>query len=337
MRIKVLSIVVNIITEGDVNLQLYNIRFSNSKSVINNKITKDFTAFFGSVNVTIVKNRCCFVWEGEANTFPIFTFQQDSGLPSLAVNLDGIFSSVLSSLWFIKDSSVYTYKTFVESTSGKKDGFFSVNNPPLTLSNGEDKPSPFTLDELKQGLEIFKKLDTFYNEMDKDVMLANRLFNRNKATANPADIKPYVHSRTARSMYLLKTLRSEPNPIVKITYHIAIYECLFLSADIEICKHLRARISRFLGRSNTERKVIKNLISKAYDIRSRYIHGDSLHLTLDVILKISKQVDELSRTILNKILNMQDNHLFTQSETPNSIQEFEEYFNSLVDSQATSE
>jgi hypothetical protein len=330
MKVKVIGVIWNLEIEGGQDIFFEGCRITNNINFKNNKITKNFKNLFGDAASFLIKNSYIFYYEGDPSELLIPSYFQSNTLNKIAYNYNGYFQSIFSAFWFLKDDAISIPVTYVELLGSNNKGTHSFNTLPITKANGKDEPTMFTSSEIELALKIFSDIDNFYNQEDQISMMKKRLNHHANDPQLNRELKPYDLSRTSRAILFLRSIRFSDEPIVKITYHMAMYECLFLTSNQDVCENLKQRVSIFIGGSRKEKDSIQYYISQAYNIRSRYMHGDTVSLTVEEINKFSLKIDELTRTILRKILYMKDNHMFTRSETTTSKEEFDQYFVDMI-------
>jgi hypothetical protein len=274
---------------------------------------KEFEEQFGGVNLRQIKDNFIFFWEGETTVFE--SIKQLTRISDVTNVFGNSFVDTLLYLWFIKDNSASIANTFgISQEIGKA----SIGSASLTTNaKGEHVVVQFYDKEFDDMLMINDKIsDAFDNEMLSKEHSENALDT----------------SRFTRAFNYLVALRFRKNVIQKITHHMSILDCLFTSniKNQDIGRLLRSRVPRFLGGNKVERNRVKFLIIEAYNIRSRYVHGDVISYTKEQLQGVSIRVDELSRKIFTKILFQENNDMFTRVEDEEKNRDFEHYFNHLV-------
>lgn len=147
---------------------------------------------------------------------------------------------------------------------------------------------------------------------------------------SPINKVSYDHPGLYRAIFFLSMVRRHGSAITKITFFIMMYECLFTSDDQAIAKKIRERATAFLGGSTKFKKAFKDLIFRAYDIRSRNVHGDVIDTPQAKMNSIVATLDLHTREILLLIIGMENKDLFIRQDSAKTRQDFERYFDSLV-------
>jgi len=105
---------------------------------------------------------------------------------------------------------------------------------------------------------------------------------------------------------------------MKIAMYIPIFESLFSSENTEISHKVAERCSYYLGGSREDKIKNYDTVKKAYDIRSKLLHGDKLtehnkpernHNRFETQIEISIEIDNLTRILLTKVI-MEDSEKF---------------------------
>ena len=149
-------------------------------------------------------------------------------------------------------------------------------------------------------------------------------------TASPANKVVYDHPRLYRALFFLNMVRKNGSAITKATFFMMLYECLFTSDDRSIAKRIRERATTLLGGNGKAKKAFKELIFRAYDIRSRNVHGDTIDFVPEKVREIVLALDWYTREILLKLIESDEIIIFTSPELAENKAVFENYFEGMV-------
>jgi len=94
-------------------------------------------------------------------------------------------------------------------------------------------------------------------------------------------------NRLAKIINFIKLARSQNMIPMKITLYISAIECLFAKSPDELSYKLALRNASFLTKEHEERYRIFKTIRKAYKIRSKTVHGQSINLDEKEMKEIS--------------------------------------------------
>src|SRR5205814_574151 len=98
--------------------------------------------------------------------------------------------------------------------------------------------------------------------------------------------------RLLRAQYFCQAARSEADLGVKISLYMTCLEILFSNDASELAHKLSERIACFLATDPKQRKAIFGTIKRAYNIRSKVVHGDVVTAKhLEESDTMSQQVD----------------------------------------------
>lgn len=135
------------------------------------------------------------------------------------------------------------------------------------------------------------------------------------------------YSRIGRALIFIIIGRQALNLSVKISNYCSALESIFTTDSNEISHKLSERIAFFLSQYDHVKMDVYKTIKKAYSIRSKLVHGDTLNNKLIGDLPdICFQCDEYLRKIVMAIL--EDKRLLEIFESNN--QNVENYFNTLI-------
>jgi hypothetical protein len=93
---------------------------------------------------------------------------------------------------------------------------------------------------------------------------------------------------------------------VKLANYCSGFEALLAVETGELTHRLGERISRVLESSAEARLTTYTTVKKAYDIRSRVVHGASLRARSEVVIESSIACDALMRRLLWHLLDQKD-------------------------------
>ncbi len=110
-------------------------------------------------------------------------------------------------------------------------------------------------------------------------------------------------SRMDRAMLFLQQARSSDDLGQKIANYCSFFECLLSTSATELSHQLSERAAFFLSSIPAERIQIFRELKKAYGVRSKIVHGDTLSQgAISGLSDISKRCDDTARALVNKIL-----------------------------------
>jgi hypothetical protein len=208
-------------------------------------------------------------------------------------------------LWLIKDNSANIDNYFCHNKARKQ---LFTRSRSVTFSNcvGEFKDETFSKEELEAAWSIF----------EKSVNLSNSLKYKGKSNRNDKgeigtqsmglnSVAYNTHNRITRALLFLQAARSTTMITTKITYYTGILECLFSTAEGDISHKVSERVAYYLGQNQGERLDLFRFIKKMYDVRSKYIHGQSLSKkikTVDFLSESCIRYDGILRQVHTKAI-----------------------------------
>lgn len=303
-------------------------------SLLNSKIlvSKRFKEQVGSINWELITHHYIFYFEGEAAE--LFQFKSINKITLSKVitsKFIGFCHDFVDRLWFVKDNSCFCNQVFLEHLA---DQSVCINYKDIMTGTALDEFSftDFSAEEMKLHLENFAMIKQYEMQMNGNSLpdIEDLMKDSTGIIASPINFAIYDLPRLSRALIFLGMVRKNGSAITKITFFMTLFECLFTSDDQIIAKKIRERASSLLGGDSKARRAFREVIVQAYNIRSRNLHGDIIDTPIDKIRKIVVDLDQYTRQILNTIINMQKNEVFTAPESNESKQLFEAFFDKLV-------
>lgn len=286
----------NFATEEDKNIIFPNetdehrFQITKNEDILNIVIdTYDFKKTFGLMHVDIVL-------ENFAGIVSFAKTIRDSKIRNRSIYIHHLaVRYFINSLWFIKDNAVMSYFTTMSNSESMAPQIIKTNNY-NSCSDGEIKEVFFTYEELKEA--------AYWNE----VLLKNaikisgeREYVSDKIQNN--GLNPYSETTSlGRAFLYLNNTRRESFLPAKIAGYISILEVLCAVSGENTYK-VSERVATLIGGTLEEKLSNFDSVKKAYDFRSKYVHGSHINFT-DVakIKEVSMNLDEIVRNVLKKIV-----------------------------------
>jgi hypothetical protein len=305
MNVKMLSTIRNLEIEKSTNFVFHEHTLTNNESVFEREFNNNFyLEQLGEVDYNDIKNK------------PFFYLLRNDGILSnrlqklkLQYDTKTVLSEFIESLWLIKDNSVYIFKQifFDETAKGMN---YLMNGVSYSNCSGNLDQTAFTEDELQEAVIITEKITGISSV-------------RVNLEAKPPDYRklleqPLAHcinynwtNRIERALLFLSMARSYAYLPIKLSLFIPIYESLFSNVDIEISHQVSERVAFYIGGDEETKYKNYRLLKDAYNIRSRFFHGEKLnsHKDLTQQRELSLRIDNLTRSVLRKVI-LQDSEFF---------------------------
>ncbi|WP_299255529.1 HEPN domain-containing protein [uncultured Cytophaga sp.] len=233
-------------------------------------------------------------------------------------------------LWFIKDNSANTEYLYTYIPQ-RKMALSRIRNILYSNASGEYLETLFNISDLESAKNIFHRLQTLsQTELKKNEITGLPKHIEDHYKIDEGDFNSIIYNsqnRIDRAILFLQLARSKSYLPIKITFYIAIYEALFTTSDGEISHKVTERATLYLAGSIAEKLNNFKIIKTGYDIRSKFVHGQKLnkkHKSKEDLIPISKELDELTRVLLNKII-LSDSDVFLLDD-----EKLEEWFKELI-------
>lgn len=222
-------------------------------------------------------------------------------------------SSFLETLWEIEDHNCYIRDGFfyLHNSKNPKDG----TNCKASLSTitstceGYHVESVFSRENILEAISSYQKYGYFSFEQVNDGGRYPLLNPLNKEI-----------SRVARAKAFVSIARSQSILPLKIFNYCTALECLFTTDNTEVSHKNAERVAALIGSNLEGRLEIYKTVKKAYSVRSKLTHGQSITNKEEELKTISKDIDLIIRRIYNS-----DLEVFSLSK-----QDLEEYFMKLI-------
>ncbi|WP_420153553.1 hypothetical protein [Siphonobacter sp.] len=236
----------------------------------------------------------------------------------------GYLQFIISSLWFIKDNGA----SVTECYSITFPDFVACNRSDVLYSNssGEFRPTKFNKEDFDQALQILPKIAEI-KKIENAVTLQQPEGMSVGMRVDEMSLLPYNQlERLSRSLHFLHLARSTSILPLKISFYIAILECLFTSDKTEVTHKVTEAATLFVGGDFETKKGNFELVKTAYGIRSSYVHGQHLekkHSTREFLMNISNKMDSFLRELYRKAIDNQE--LFKLSD-----KDYRQYFRDMI-------
>lgn len=235
------------------------------------KGSNNFASKVGEAYMNALSNNYYVYFEGEHTDISVI--KHCTTVPEMAHIMCGYLYSLFFKLWYIKDNSAFVYDCWVENLSITGGEVYHNTRDVLTSNyKGEYLTTHWQISELDAYFKILQNPSNPHigptNLVPENPQLKVKI---NTAVPNVSNYSPYTGERLDRAIGFLQFARANSNLIVKITFFVAIYECIFTSDANNISFNVRTRGADYLGGD-----IIANtkLLKDAYDVRSKYIHGE---------------------------------------------------------------
>jgi len=140
-------------------------------------------------------------------------------------------------------------------------------------------------------------------------------------------LEPDDTGRTMRAFYWIQAGRSASGMGERVACFCTAMESLFASSSSELAHQLAERMAVFVSADPQERKSIYRQVKRAYNVRSKIVHGDAFKREKsDQIRTVSLECDELLRRAFQKSIS--DNEAYSALEGDNDG--LDQYFLQLL-------
>lgn len=292
-------------------------RITNDKAVVQKFLTRELQTALGGLETMALLNADAVVYE-EATTEE--NLDATAALAELTWMLErtGVFTTAL---WMVKDNAVDVELGFLElwPAIGEYQAFSNFLAMTVRKADGSKDKVRFSRSELREARQLFTGLLQFMGHNTPEEFKTQVELPTGQ---QPILIGHAKVSRVRRALYFLESARSFRDMGLKIAMYCSLFETLFSTDASEITHKIAHRIAIFLEQETEMRSALYKRIKKAYDIRSKVVHGDEVKQDAKTIQSISVEVDEIARRIFQKLGSSEE--LFNQFQA--SKNELDDYF-----------
>ncbi len=239
-------------------------------------------------------------------------------------------NALASFIWFAKDNCIdvglmYSYYAEVDDIVLSKYKMANTSN-----ANGEYLETTLTLEDLQLAEKAFLKVTEIQNNSSDKKKAPVPEINLTRPIISDTNYhyRDYnENNRIQRALSFLVMARSNSFLPLKISIYIAILETLFTTDSIEVNYKVCQRVAFYLGGDYETKFINFQKVKEAYDIRSKFFHGQELAKKKDTrenLASVSVEIDNILRKVLTKVL-FEDSELFLKDNTF-----LNSYYNQLV-------
>lgn len=229
--------------------------------------------------------------------------QSNTGLNRELVSCAQNMETFLLFLWLVKDNSISLEESYGYSTEKSIIAYWTSHNI-FSTSSGNFEDISFSDPEINEVVDLLLKYARISPQEPEELSS----FDFSSADPNQApQLKPGVRrdkmeNRIQRAFSFLSTARSTPHLPQKITHYMSILESLFSTDANEVLHKVSERTAYFIGADKSDRLEIFRTVKKAYDTRSKFVHGQKVKNTFDNLAPLCAKIDNIVRAVLKKIV-----------------------------------
>ncbi len=245
--------------------------------------------------------------------------------------LNQLVNGLASFLWFIKDNSVNPTEIYGHVSHGKDHSLLSMSpTSVITNCHAQQKEVSFTKDEIDRAYNLSRQYISIcpQNEEEFADKISSRAYSGNVSSgfmkAEKEEISYNNFNRIERAIKFLQIARETTYLPRKISMYMPIFECLFCLEAEGVSHKVSERVAFYLG---YDKKGIFKDLKDAYNIRSRYLHGDEIkkdQTKREYQIDLATKIDNITRSVLTKIIT-DDSTKFLQKK-----EDFKTYLDNII-------
>jgi len=289
------------------------VKISNNVKLKNKILTQESILIMGIIESEFIR---------DSNAFLIYEYDNDEEIFKGHSNLQ-ILERILSwiddiqkNLWLIRDNCVCCDTAYLIHSENEipREASMSRLQYQFNKSTGDLESTKFSKNDLLEFAKYHDDIETHFHS--KESNSSNFMLQKN-------------FSRINRGLIFVKQAREARNLAYKVSNYCSAFETLFSTDNAELSHKLSERISFFLKEDFNKLDTFKT-IKKAYGIRSKLTHGDTLDIKqIETLGELSYKIDEILRVCFNKILR--ESPLTKMFESPKNV--IDSYFDEIIFSQ----
>ncbi|KQS27019.1 HEPN domain-containing protein [Dyadobacter sp. Leaf189] len=232
----------------------------------------------------------------EKKVLNAFNLEDISHVPSI---VSDFLLGYINSFWFQFDNSFMLKSVYVDSCSRKF--AFNQQRGIVSTADGLSETKPITLEAFRQAESDFQVVSSWDDSKGADMDPRPEV---QILTYIPVRDKFYSYNKLSRAYLLITQARMSQYVPIKLAFYVIALECLFSNDDKSEVNHkVSERASHFIGSSPEERIELFKKIKKLYDVRSKFVHGQSIKSAIKDLSLLSIEIDEILRRIFRKLID----------------------------------
>lgn len=240
--------------------------------------------------------------------FSHFRFEDGSAIDENLLQLIAmqkyLTQTFLTALWLVKDNAVNTgnfYGWHLET------GTVIGDYPKLLLSSskGEYVSTSFTVEETNQAMEFQKEVIKYSSKNKDEVDVSNPIVGLEVSAMNNFNKRntTFDDDRITRALKMSLIARSQSFLPAKISSYITAIEALVSSNRESLTMQVAERVPKIIGGSKEDKITIHDNLREAYNIRSKFVHGDKVsEKTVRMLDQVSENMDGILRKLIIKVI-----------------------------------
>ena len=214
-------------------------------------------------------------------------------------------------LWLIKDNSINFDRAFLQYPYG------TIGASPRVSINSWT--ARFSKADGITGITEFSK---------EELQVAISMYNSLYVSTSSSDISPGLTPGTAgvvdrlpRALYFLQGARAMGDLPHKVANYCTSFEALVSTSSTELAHQVSERVAVLIGNDSNDAMEVYGNLKKAYNTRSKLVHGDRLNAAKDQFLNGSVNCDGYLRRLILLLLT-QEGLARALEQRPEKVNEF---------------
>ena len=203
-------------------------------------------------------------------------------------------------LWLVKDNSINFELGFLQYpfVAGPVETRVSSNflSALFTNATGDRGDTMFKAEELNKAIALYCRLYGQQHDEGYENLLVPMSSPSPMGQAN----------RLTRAFYFVQAARATWQPAEKVAYYCTSFEALVSTSTSELAHQVAERVATLIGGAPREAVEIYRDLKRAYDTRSKLVHGGQLNAQEDRYLTDSTNCDNYLRRLFHILIANND-------------------------------
>ena len=284
------------------------LKLSTSETIVKKLINPPFIGSIGHIEAAEIQSGKPFLFA--LADYPLEDTSPESQISLLNARLQ-IALSLCTALWLIKDNSINFDRAFLQFPHGTPvvPPRVSINSWTTRFSkaDGSIGLTEFSKEELQAGIAAYNTLYECKSSSDVSPGLT-------PGTAGTVD-------RLPRALYFLQGARAMGDLARKVANYCTSFEALVSTSSAELAHQVSERVAILIGNDSNDALEIYGNLKRAYNTRSKLVHGDRLTAGKYQFLKESLNCDGYLRRLILLLLT-QEGVAHALEQRPEKVNEF---------------
>ena len=269
------------------------LKISNTQSMAKRLVTESIREHIGTLEVNHILSGRPFVYS--VSEYPVEDTSEQKQLEVLLSRLAHT-QMFVNMLWLVKDNSVNFELGFLQFPYIREGQLARVSSNSLSArfsdATGSYDESTFSEAELNQAIELYKAFFGWTHDV--------------YTVPEYPPVSLGKQDRLSRALYFVQAARAGSYLPEKVSYFCTSFESLVSTSASELAHQVAERVAVLIGNNSIEALEIYRNLKRAYDTRSKLVHGGKLTRQYDRYREDSTNCDSYLRRLFRVLISDSD-------------------------------